>query len=82
MTRNTTDAERQKALETVSEMIEEIWGGLTLLTADDGKNEDAHQAMLRGLLRIADDGRSKVEIALGNSYPASSARSAPRDRRS
>ena len=68
MTRNTTDAERQKALETVSEMIEEIWGGLVLLTEDEGLNDDAHKGLVRGLMRIAQDGRTEVEIALGNAH--------------
>ena len=68
MTRDTTDAERQSALKTVSEMIEEIWGGLVLLTEDDGLNDDAHQGLLRGLMRIARDGRTEVEIALGNAH--------------
>lgn len=37
------------ALETVSDMIEELWGGLVLAVEDDGQNDDAHKAVMRGM---------------------------------
>lgn len=70
MTRDPSTDEQQKAFQTVSDMIEEIWGGLVLLIEDDREIDDAHKAMLRGLMRIANDRRSEVEVALGNAIGA------------
>lgn len=60
MIRNPSADEQRKALQTVSAVVEEIWGDLLILVEDDGENDDAHKAMRRGLLRIVDRSRSEV----------------------
>jgi hypothetical protein len=58
------------ALNNVSDMIEELWGGLVLAVEDDGLHNDAIKALLGGLLRIANLARSEVEIARGTATRA------------
>ena len=46
-------------------MIEQLWGGLVLAVEDDGQDDDANKAVLRGMLRIANQARGEVAIARG-----------------